>query len=378
VFGRDLGAREVAALWTAGSFAMAVAIGGVGLTTLAFAAGPAGAAPSASTTAQATAGAPSASTTAQATAGAPSASTTAQATAGAPSASGTAQASAGVASSSSTAERGSAGGGAVSSHVAARLGGGPRIARRHVPATACLVPGYRRLLNHLWRPGMGAAVAYARSRVGDIAFAVRTDHRFYGFRANHVEWSASVVKAMLLVAYLDLPSVANRPLDGYDVSLLIPMIEHSDNTAATTVIGIVGLSGLRALAARVGMKNFEPVLPIWGETHITPADQTKLFYSIDSYIVPLHRKFGMHLLASITPAQRWGIGEVTPHGWTPYFKGGWGSGTGLIDNQVVLLKRGCSRASLAVLTMRDGSHDYGKQTLKGIFERLLRGFPRGR
>jgi hypothetical protein len=232
-------------------------------------------------------------------------------------------------------------------------------------------------LNQLWRPDMPAAVSYARSRIGDIAFAVRTDHRFHGYRANHVEWSASVVKAMLMVAYLDRPSVANRPLDDADVSLLIPMIEHSDNGAATAVIGIVGLSGLRALAARVGMTNFDPVLPVWGETHITSADQTKFFYRIDSYITPRHRRFGMHLLASIAPSQRWGIGEVTPRGWTPYFKGGWGSGTGLIDNQVVLLKRGCSRAAIAVLTMHDGSHAYGKETLRGIFSRLLRGFPKG-
>jgi hypothetical protein len=34
--------------------------------------------------------------------------------------------------------------------------------------------------------------------------------------------------------------------------------------------------------------------------------------------------------------------------------------------------------SVAVLTMYDGSHPYGKQTLKGIFERLLRGLPTNR
>ncbi len=250
----------------------------------------------------------------------------------------------------------------------------------HKPAgpKKCLVLGYDKTLNQLWRPDMAAAVAYAHSRAGDIAFAVRTDHRFWGYRANHVEWSASVVKAMLMVAYLDLPSVANRPINSYDASLLFPMITQSDNNAASTVIGIVGLSGLRALAARVGMKNFEPVLPIWGETHITAADQTQFFYYIDSYIAPLHRRLGMHLLASITPSQRWGIGEVTPRGWTAYFKGGWGSGTGLLDHQVVLLKRGCSRVSIAVLTMFDGSHAYGQETLKGIFSQLLRGFPHGR
>ena len=33
--------------------------------------------------------------------------------------------------------------------------------------------------------------------------------------------------------------------------------------------------------------------------------------------------------------------------------------------------------SIAVLTMYDGSHAYGKDTLKGIFARLLRGLPTG-
>ena len=60
-----------------------------------------------------------------------------------------------------------------------------------------------------------------------------------------------------------------------------------------------------------------------------------------------------------------------------FFKGGWGSGTGLIDHQVVLLTRGCARVSLAVLSMYDGSHAYGKETLAGIFSRLLGGLPTG-
>jgi protein MpaA len=83
----------------------------------------------------------------------------------------------------------------------------------------------------------------------------------------------------------------------------------------------------------------------------------------------------MRLLRSISPADRWGIGELPIPGWKLYFKGGWGYGTGLEDHQVVLLDRGCARVSLAVLTMYDGSHPYGKATEKGIFSRLLRGFP---
>ena len=241
-------------------------------------------------------------------------------------------------------------------------------------AAECAVPGTDRTIDQLWHPDMAAALAYARTRAGDIAFAVRTDGRFYGYRPDHVEWSASVVKAMLMVAYLDRPSVAGRTLNYYDNSLLAPMITVSDNNAATEVRAIVGNGALQALANRVGMTHFATAA-IWGETQITARDQTRFFLHIDRYIVPRHRRYAMHLLASVVPSERWGIGEVAPKHWTAYFKGGWGYGTGLLDHQVVLLKRGCARVALAVLTMYDGSHAYGKATLRGIFSRLLRGFP---
>jgi hypothetical protein len=241
---------------------------------------------------------------------------------------------------------------------------------------ACVVPGVGKPLDQVWHPDMVQAIGYNNTRTGDIAFAVRTDQRFYGYRPDHQEWSASIVKAMLMVAYLDQPSVAGRPLNDYDRSLLGPMITQSNNDDAQVVFDTVGQGGLQALAARVGMANFG-TSPIWGETEVTARDQTKFFLHIDSYITPLHRAYAMSLLGGIVPSERWGIGEVAPKGWQLYFKGGWGYGTGLIDSQVALLVRGCARISVAVLTMYDGSHPYGKQTLKGIFETLLRGLPRG-
>ena len=240
----------------------------------------------------------------------------------------------------------------------------------------CLVPGTGQPLDQLWHPDMPAATGYTHTRTGDIAFAVRTDDRFYGYRPNHTEWSASVVKAMLMVTYLDLPSVRNRALNSGDTSVLGPMITESDNNAAQQVFDTVGTGRLLALANRVGMTHFA-TNPVWGETQITARDQTKFFLHIDSYVAPRHRAYAMHLLASIVPYERWGIGEVAPKGWKLYFKGGWGYGTGLIDHQVALLVRGCARVSIAVLTMYDGSHAYGKDTLRGMFSRLLRGLPTG-
>ena len=241
----------------------------------------------------------------------------------------------------------------------------------------CEVPGRAQTLDDLWHPDMSAAIAYAHGRTGDIAFAVRTRGSFYGYRQFHQEWSASVLKAMMMVAYLDMPSVANRPLNSSDTSLLDPMITQSDNAAADVVDQIVGTSGLDALAARLKLRGFAATAPIWGESLITPANQTRFFLHIDRDIVQRHRAYAMHLLASITPSQRWGIGEVAPRGWSLYFKGGWGSGTGLIDHQVALFSRGCARFSVAVLTMNDGSHDYGKETLRNMFHILLRGLPTG-
>jgi hypothetical protein len=261
--------------------------------------------------------------------------------------------------------------------VAAAVVGLISPARAPAAQKRCLVPGTSKTLDRAWKPDMKAAIDYAHTRVGDIAFAVRTRGSFYSYRPYHQEWSASVLKAMLMVAYLDMPSVANRPLNSQDTSLLTPMITASDNNAANQVDVIVGNNGLNALAARVHMHDFVPVQPIWGESLITPANQTLFFIQIDRLVASRHRAYAMHLLASIIPSQRWGIGEVAPHGWNVYFKGGWGSGTGLIDNQVALFTRGCARFSIAVLTMHDGSHDYGKETLREIFRRLLRGLPTG-
>jgi hypothetical protein len=245
---------------------------------------------------------------------------------------------------------------------------------RTTRAARCLVPGTTHTIDQLWRPDMDGALAYARHRIGDIAFAVRTDNRFYGYRPDHDEWSASVVKAMLLVTYLDQPAVRNRALRPSEMAVLGPMIRISDNDDAQEIFDTVGQAGLAGLARRVGMTHFA-TNPIWGETSITARDQTRFFLHIDGFVAPRHRSYAMRLLRSISPQDRWGIGEVAPRGWKLYFKGGWGYGTGLLDHQVALLERGCARVSIAVLTMYDGSHAYGKATLRGIFTQLLRGFP---
>ncbi|HEX4483778.1 MAG TPA: serine hydrolase [Solirubrobacteraceae bacterium] len=224
-----------------------------------------------------------------------------------------------------------------------------------------------------WQPHVGAAISYAHTRAGEVSFAVRTEQRQWGWRVTRTVPSASVLKAMLLVAYLDDPRVRDRPLRASDRRLIDPMIERSDNEAATSVLGLVGPSGVDGVARRAHMREFSLDPTVWGLSRIDAADQARFFLHIDREVVRRHRAAAMHLLASVEPSQRWGIGRIRLPGWQLYFKGGWGAGTGEVEHQVVLLRHGSVRVSLAVLITDSPSHEYAKQTLQGVFARLLRG-----
>jgi Beta-lactamase enzyme family len=250
----------------------------------------------------------------------------------------------------------------------------PAAAALAVIVTLALGPAAARAAEP-WHPDVAAARAWAAQRAGTVSFAVRTEHRLYGWHVNRAYPSASVVKAMLLVAYLHRPSVRDRPLTAADHALLSPMIRRSDNDAATRVRNIVGNGRLVRLARRVGMTRFAPAVS-WGSTQITARDQTKFFRHIDRFMPPRHRAYGMRLLRTIIPAQRWGIAQVVPAGWTLYFKGGWGAGTGAVDHQIGLLRRGDERVSIAVLTVGNPTHAYGEATERGVARRLLRGLAR--
>ena len=224
-----------------------------------------------------------------------------------------------------------------------------------------------------WSPDVAAARDYLARRGGRVSFAVRTERRLWGHHRLRVVPAASVLKAMLMVAYLNRREVRDRPLRDRDLRLLRPMIRRSDNVTASYIRNLVGNRGLRRLARRVGMRRFTPVAHPWGHSLVNAADQTRFLLHLDRFVAERHRRRALRLLHSIVPSQRWGVGRVAPRDWELYFKGGWGSGTGAVDHQVALLRRGRLRVSVAVMTTANGSHAYGKETLRGVFRRLLRG-----
>ena len=215
-----------------------------------------------------------------------------------------------------------------------------------------------------------AAQRFARSREGEVAFAVldgRSNH-VRGFKRTTRFRSASVVKAMMMVSVLR--RAGRRRLNGTERARLHPMITRSDNDAASAIYGEIGNHGLRRVAHVAGMHRFTPSA-VWGTSQITAADQVRFFLRIDKLVPRRHRRYARKLLSSIVKGQRWGIAPVAHRRkLKAFFKGGWVPG---VTNQVALLerRRGDGRIAVAVLTRNSPSQAYGEETIERIAARLL-------
>ena len=224
---------------------------------------------------------------------------------------------------------------------------------------------------------MAAAERYLKTRPGTVTFSLRVGDRVYGHRAWRTVPAMSLMKPILMAAYLRRPEVRRRALTRADRQILGPMIRWSDNPAAERALGVVGLAGEVAVARLAGMRDFVP-FSVWGTSETSARDQSMLFWRIRRILPRRHRAYGMGLLRTIVRGQRWGIAHARPRGWRLYFKCGWGSGSGAASHQAALLVKGRRRVALAITTEGNGTHAASTVTLRGVARRLLRGLARSR
>jgi putative cell wall-binding protein len=227
-----------------------------------------------------------------------------------------------------------------------------------------------------WVPDLARAVERARSRPGSVSMAaIGTDGRSVGHRAEVQVPAASVLKVMFLVAYLQQPAVRDRPLGARDRELLEPMITRSANEPASRIADMVGADGMRALARAAGMQDFAYTRP-WGQTRTSARDQARFLHDLPEHLPARHRAYALDLLTRIVPEQRWGVGQVDTAPWLLHLKGGWGSGTGAVTHQVVLLRHPTGRrAAAAVMVTGSPDHATGTTTLELVFDALLATLP---
>ena len=250
-------------------------------------------------------------------------------------------------------------GGLTDVRVRVRPGRGCRMSRSALPAE---FPS---------RARVRAVQRYLSDRGGVNSWAlVDSRGRLRGFAPHRVYVSASLVKAMLLVAYLR--QIGNRMPDAGEQASLGPMITSSSNDAADTVYHRVGDAALYDLARRAGMSRFS-VAGYWGNAQFSAEDQARFFSRIDRLVPRASRDYARGLLSSIVGYQRWGFSRVSlAHGWRTFFKGGWRStGSGRLVHEAALFERGDIRVSMAVLTDANPSHEHGTETLREVARRIF-------
>jgi len=189
--------------------------------------------------------------------------------------------------------------------------------------------------------------------------------------------TASIVKVTIMGALLRQAEVTNAPLSSDAQNLMTPMIEQSDNDAATSLWNLAGDSGgIDVFLQAVGMKQTTAGQDgFWGLTQTTALDQVNLlrdFAFSNAILGDTERQYGLDLMKNVTSCEDWGVSAgvsstafvALKNGWLPIEDNNWQiNSIGYIDgdqrNYVV-----------AVLTRDNPTEDYGIQTVEDISKML--------
>jgi hypothetical protein len=221
---------------------------------------------------------------------------------------------------------------------------------------------------------------YLNGRGGHTALAVvTTDGREYGIRIHDRFITGSLVKAMLLVAYLRrLDAMGQHHVDATSNSILYPMINVSDNNAATRCWSIVGNSGLYSVAHAAGMTDFSVDTSAswgseWGAALLSAADQARFFFEMDSLIPKEFVGYARNLLSTIAGYESWGIPAVARSlGYQVFFKAGWRPSPDIfLVHQAARLEGHGRTFAMAIMTDGDNGMGDGISKIEGTTRALL-------
>jgi Beta-lactamase enzyme family len=195
-------------------------------------------------------------------------------------------------------------------------------ASRTAPAPAASAPS---------RPASRAGTAvppagvrrYLRSRTGVAQVALfdqATGRTYLVSDGTATQYTASIVKADILASWLrryqSRPGTIPATIP-YSVRYLMQnMITMSDNAAATGLFYFGGgCTALTRFNTRIPTRGTDvgcqtPTYYGWGNTTTTAADQAaivRLLAYRNRVLTPAARAYGLHLMESVIPTQRWGV-----------------------------------------------------------------------
>jgi beta-lactamase class A len=164
---------------------------------------------------------------------------------------------------------------------------------------------------------------YLRSRAGVVQVALfdhATGRTYLRSDGRATQYTASIVKADILASWLrryqSRPGTIPASIP-YSVTYLMQnMITMSDNAAATGLFYFDGgCTALTRFNTRIPTRDTAvgcqtPTYYGWGNTTTTAADQAAIVKTLayrNGVLTPAARAYGLHLMESVTPAQRWGV-----------------------------------------------------------------------
>ena len=219
------------------------------------------------------------------------------------------------------------------------------------------------------------ALAFLATR-GDSATAAvfdATTGRTYLYQPGVHKHTASIVKVDIMATLFTEVAAAHRSLTSTELSLLTPMIDFSNNAAASALWREVGNGpGVAAFNTNIPMSStFMGPDGLWGLTFTTALDQVNL---VRTFAYPNHilsdadRGRGLSLMENVTPVQRWGVSGGVPPGVTVALKNGWSplNGHGWITNSIGFVQGQGRNYVIAVLTEDNPSMAYGIDTIQGL------------
>ncbi len=160
--------------------------------------------------------------------------------------------------------------------------------------------------------------AVLRRRESVVAIRVQDPYLGIGcwYRERRHFDSASAVKATILAALLRKAQAGHRALTARDRRLAWRMITDSGNGAATALWDDVGSYRLGRFLRLAGMR--QTVLGrsgYWDLTRITAHDELILLRHLlqpNPVLTKQSRRYELHLMARVIPAQRWGCPPERP------------------------------------------------------------------
>lgn len=220
-------------------------------------------------------------------------------------------------------------------------------------------------------PALAAYLNRLGYRVG-VAVYDETRGMYYDSNANMPVITGSTIKFPIMLTLLWERERQGREPSATEMTLLTNMIEHSDNEAAGALYyGTIG--GAQAVAnfmRYAGVSGLSPTPDAFGWSTVTPLAMVRLLTLLHdgAILTAPDRALALHLMESIQPDQRHGVGFTAPDGATVAMKDGWVPGPdGLwVADTIGIVTLGHETYMIAVYTQDNSSLDDGWETAEHV------------